>query len=33
MLGEGDACAEEALAVVEGAWPGFLPDEVLATLA
>jgi hypothetical protein len=32
MLGEGDRCVENARAVVDGAWPGFLPDEVRKAL-
>jgi hypothetical protein len=28
ILGEADGCVEDAVAVVEGAWPGFLPDFV-----
>ncbi len=33
MLGDGDTCVEDAIAVVEGAWPGFLPDHVRNALA
>lgn len=33
MVGEGDGCVEDAQAVVEGAFPGFLPDHVLRALA
>jgi hypothetical protein len=33
MLGEADNCVEDAVAVVEGAWPGFLPDFVQEALA
>lgn len=28
MLGEADDCVKDAIAVVEGAWPGFLPPHV-----
>jgi hypothetical protein len=33
MIGEGDRCVEDAQAVVEGAFPGFLPQNVLDALA
>jgi hypothetical protein len=33
MLGQGDTCVEDATAVVEGAWPGFLPEQVRHALA
>lgn len=33
MMGEGDRCVEDAQEVVEGAFPGFLPDNVLQALA
>jgi hypothetical protein len=33
MLGDGDTCVEDALAVVTGARPTFLPDFVLQALA
>jgi hypothetical protein len=29
IVGEGDACVEDALAVIQGAWPGFLPKHVV----
>jgi hypothetical protein len=32
IVGEGDGCVEDARAVVEGAFPGFLPENVLARL-
>lgn len=32
LVGEGDGCVEDARAVVEGAFPGFLPENVLARL-
>lgn len=32
MLGEADSCVEDAVAVVEGAWPGFLPPHVREAL-
>ena len=32
MLGEADSCVEDAVAVVEGAWPGFLPPHVRKAL-
>lgn len=32
MLGEADHCVEDAVAVIEGAWPGFLPDYVQSAL-
>jgi hypothetical protein len=32
MLGEADGCVEDAAMTVEGAWPGFLPQHVRATL-
>jgi len=32
MVGEGDHCVEDAKAIVEGAFPGFLPEHVLAAL-
>jgi hypothetical protein len=32
IAGEGDRCVEDARAVVEGAFPGFLPDHVLTAL-
>jgi hypothetical protein len=32
MLGEGDTCVEDARAVIDGAWPGFLPDHVIDAL-
>lgn len=28
LLGEADNCAQDALAVIDGVWPGFLPDHV-----
>lgn len=33
IVGEGDICVEDAQAVVEGAFPGFLPANVLEALA
>jgi hypothetical protein len=33
MVGEGDRCVEDAQAVVEGAFPGFLPANALDALA
>jgi hypothetical protein len=33
MLGEGDRCVEEAIALVQAARPDFLPEHVLAALA
>jgi hypothetical protein len=33
VLGEADDCVEDAVAVVEGAWPGFLPDFVQEALS
>lgn len=32
MLGDGDDCVEDALAVVRAARPDFLPEHVLAVL-
>ena len=32
LVGEADTCAEDARAVIEGAWPSFLPDHVLEAL-
>jgi hypothetical protein len=32
MLGAGDECVEAAIAVIEGAWPGFLPEHVREAL-
>lgn len=32
MLGEADSCVADAIAVVEGAWPGFLPPHVRSAL-
>lgn len=32
MLGEADHCAADAFVVVNGAWPGFLPDFVVDAL-
>jgi hypothetical protein len=32
MLGEADTCVEDAISVVEGAWPGFLPPHVREAL-
>lgn len=32
IVGEGDRCVEDARAVVESAFPGFLPANVLAAL-
>ncbi len=32
IVGEGDGCVEDARAVVEGVFPGFLPDHVRAAL-
>jgi hypothetical protein len=32
MIGEADGCVEDAVAVVEAAWPGFLPDFVQEAL-
>ncbi len=32
MLGEADSCVEDAIAVVDGAWPSFLPDGVRDSL-
>jgi hypothetical protein len=28
MLGDGDSCVDDAVSVIEGAWPGFLPPHV-----
>lgn len=33
LVGEGDGCVEDARVVVEGAFPGFLPENVLARLS
>lgn len=33
IMGEGDSCVEDARAVVDRAFPGFLPDNVLRDLA
>lgn len=33
MLGEADACVEDAFIVIEAAWPGFLPSNVRDALA
>lgn len=32
MLGEADKCVDDAIAVIEGAWPGFLPSHVREAL-
>jgi hypothetical protein len=32
MLGAGDECVEAAMAVIEGAWPGFLLEHVREAL-
>ena len=32
MLGQADTCVEDAISVVEGAWPGFLPPHVREAL-
>jgi hypothetical protein len=32
IAGEGDSCVEDALAVVDGAFPGFLPPNVREAL-
>lgn len=32
MLGAGDNCVEDAIIVIDGAWPGFLPDHVREAL-
>ena len=32
MLGEADSCGEDAVAVVEGAWPRFIPSHVREAL-
>jgi hypothetical protein len=32
LVGEADGCVEDAIAVVEGAWPGFLPLHVREAL-
>lgn len=32
LIGEADRCVEDAVAVVEGAWPGFLPPHVREAL-
>jgi hypothetical protein len=32
ILGEADSCVDDAIAVVEGAWPGFLPEHVRSAL-
>jgi hypothetical protein len=33
LVGEADNCVEDAIAVIEGAWPGFLPPLVREALA
>jgi hypothetical protein len=33
LVGEADDCVEDAIAVVEGSWPGFLPPHVRLALA
>jgi hypothetical protein len=28
LIGEADDCADDAMAVIDAVWPGFLPDHV-----
>lgn len=32
LVGEADSCVEDAIALVEGAWPGWLPPHVREVL-
>lgn len=32
IVGEADSCVEDAVATIEGAWPGFLPSHVVEAL-